>query len=104
MRGVLWLVLASIGCAGSRPPPPETVPTDDEAAPSDSKDARLDEEETASDDAAGTDIDFSQDVASPSATVSAPPERRPSGAFDLCGDKCRDDVELKKSLEDVDDE
>lgn len=101
---VLWFVAASIGCAGSRPSPPQAGSIEDEAAASSSEAAHPDEEETASGGAAAADLDFSEEVAAPSATVSTPPERRPSGAFELCGDKCRDNIELEKSLDDVVDE
>jgi hypothetical protein len=104
MRCVLWFIAASIGCAGSRSSAPQTVLIEDEPAATNGEEAYRDEDETESDGDAAAGLDFSEDVAAPSAAVSAPPDRRPSGAFELCGDKCRDNTELKKSLEDFDDE
>ena len=97
-RGVARYLLAlatlsALACAGSKREPP-SEPAKTEARPQ----PEQPEEATDSEDASEADIDLREDAATPSSAVTAPPERRPSGAFDLCGDKCRDSTDMKRSL------
>lgn len=104
MRCGVMLLVVSVGCATSGPPPTSKTPTDDAPQEPESEDAQDAGDDMDSAGAPASDLDFSEDVAAPSSTVSAQPERRPSGAFDVCGDRCRDNVGLKNSLQDVDDD
>lgn len=47
-----------------------------------------------------TEVDFDDEVVDRQTAIEAQPRRPPVGAFELCGAKCKDDVELKSSFDD----
>jgi hypothetical protein len=104
-RAHVIIALAALCCAHREELHAETRPVEDDVAAAPDERSRDDGASVADrGDASGADIDFSDEVATPSSGVVAQPERRPSGAFELCGDKCRDNVDLKKSFDDSDDD
>jgi hypothetical protein len=90
---VLVVLMLAAACARTAP----TTSARDGTTPE-----RASNEQGPADEAADAnpDIDFSDEFAEPSAGVDAQPERPPIGSFDLCGDRCRDNIELEKSLDD----
>jgi hypothetical protein len=102
-RHLLVGALLTIGCGHRHDPSVDTRPVDD-VADAPRGDAVTAHAEAPEPSLRGDEIDFSDEVALPTGTIEAQPERRPSGAFNICGGNCRYDTELAKSLEGVEDD
>ena len=94
---VLAAGLLAVGCTPRPTSPMPTAPDEPPVAGT----PEPSQPEPQADDEAAADIDFADEAVAPANTIQTQPQRPSLGSFDLCGEACSENLELKKSLEGV---